>query len=195
MTEPLRLPSPVGHEARPELLPCKSVTASPGRHGRHRQGAHTSAPRKLLPSSRASACDRRSHRPTPAASAFAGCRPADCSATKTQPPPAQRFRVLPYATLPPPLRQRWVDFAHYSRQTGRVPHAWEGRRGAGKGGERWEMERRSRRRDLSSRECSGLWAPALREFSNSSKKLGGGKGRKGKQGREGQVIYIRSPMS
>lgn len=72
-----------------------------------------------------------------------------------------------------------------------VPNNQEGRGGAGKGGEKWETERRSRRWDLSSRECSGLGRRLCGNFKLSAKKGGGGKGRKGKQGGEGQDFFVK----
>lgn len=131
---------PPGREARPELLPRRSVTASPGRHGRHGQDAHTSAARELLLASRASACDLLGRlKSTPQGSALAGFRPADRSATKTQTLPAPRFRVPPprdsassAQTAPAALcALPWAGRPSATRRGGERAEEGGGRRGRG----------------------------------------------------------------
>lgn len=102
-------PSPVGRQARRELLPRGSVTASPGRQ------AATDRARSLRPAeaaARLAGLRPRPPRPPPMHTregASAGCRPADRSATKRWP--------LPAATLPAPLGPRRPRFTHYPGQT------------------------------------------------------------------------------
>lgn len=198
MTEPPRPQSPVGRARRG----ASSSRASPSQH---LPGDTAATGRARSPPPRGSRLPLRGpppatapassdpHTPHPA-SAFAGCRPADRSARKTQPLPAPRFRVLPHATLllPPPLRQRRPGFAHYPRQTHGVPLTGEGRGGAGKGGE--VGDRRSRRGDLSSREGSGLGRLLCGNFKLSAKERRGREKEERKQGLEGPGIYIKQEL-
>lgn len=116
----------------------------------------------------------RSTHPQPRERAFAGCRPADRSARKMQPPPAPRFRVLPVTRLCLCLL-RSGSAGPALRITPRKAHGvpLTGREGRGEAGVGRAGDKRSRLGDPEFSRGFRPRAPALREFQPRRKNVGG----------------------